>query len=55
MIMGRVPALVTAEPLYETAWRERCRLVTIGAGRVELELFVMTRFMKSQGIDNASA
>jgi hypothetical protein len=55
IMLGRVPALITSDPLYSTAWRERCRLVTVGAGTVYLEVFVMTRFMKAQNIDGATA
>ncbi len=55
LLLGRVPALISGDPLYVTAWRERCRLVTVGAGKVFLELFVVTRFMKAQGIDGSTA
>jgi hypothetical protein len=49
--LGRVPALLTHEPIYDSAWDERCRLVTVPAGSVFLELFVMTRFMKKHNTD----
>lgn len=50
-LLGSVPALVSHQPIYEAAWRERCRLVTISAGKVFIDLFVMTRNLKGQGID----
>ena len=49
--LGRVPALLTHEPIYDSAWDERCRLVTVPAGCVCLELFVMTRFMHKHNSD----
>ena len=49
--LGRVPALLSSEPLYDSAWDERCRLVTVPAGSVFLELFVMTRFTKKHNSD----
>jgi hypothetical protein len=49
--IGNAPALISHEPMYESAWRDRCRLVTAAAGVVALELFVATRFMKKHGID----
>lgn len=51
-LLGRVPALVSHEPLYESAWRERCRLVTTAAGKVFLDLFVVTRNMQRVGLDD---
>ncbi len=51
MMLGRVPALITSEPLYESAWRERCRLVTVNAGKVFVEVFVVTRFRGVHGVD----
>jgi hypothetical protein len=50
-ILGKVPALVNHEPIYESAWRERCRLVTRDCGKVIMDVFVSTRFMGAQGVD----
>lgn len=50
-ILGRTPALVNHEPLYESAWRERCRLVTVAAGKVYVEVMVVTRNADKVGID----
>lgn len=50
-LLGSTPALATHEPIYESAWRERCRLVTVSAGKIFVDLFVITRFLKNQGID----
>ncbi len=50
-LLGVVPALITPEPIYDTAWKERCRLVTVSAGIVTVELYVATRFSKQHGID----
>ena len=47
-LLGRVPALTSHEPLYESAWRERCRLVTEAAGTVQVDLFVVARNMGSR-------
>lgn len=51
MLLGRAPALISHEPIYESAWKDRCRLVTVSAGKVFLELFVVTRNNKKQGVD----
>jgi hypothetical protein len=50
-LLGQTPALVSSDPIYETAWRERCRLVTVTAGSVFVDLFVVSRFRKQQGVD----
>ena len=50
-LLGRTPALVNHEPIYDSAWRERCRLVTIPAGCVTIEMTVMTRNQGKNGID----
>ena len=49
--LGRVPALLTHESIYDSAWDERCRLVTVPAGSVYVEMFVMTRFMHKHNSD----
>lgn len=50
-LLGRTPALVSHEPIYDSAWRERCRLVTIPAGTVHMEVTVLTRNANTAGID----
>jgi len=50
-LLGSMPALVNHEPLYDSAWRERCRLVTIPAGSVRIDLSVLTRNMQQVGVD----
>ena len=54
-LLGQTPALVSQDPIYETAWRERCRLVTVTAGKVFVDLFVVTRYLKQHGVDAKSA
>jgi hypothetical protein len=49
-LLGHSPSLVSADPLYETAWRERCRLLTVAAGVVQVDLSVVTRHLKLQGV-----
>lgn len=49
-LLGETPSLVSQDPLYESAWRDRCRLLTTSAGKVILELFVISRFLKEQGV-----
>ncbi len=49
-LLGETPALVTQDPLYESAWKDRCRLLTTSCGSIKIELFVITRFLKEQGI-----
>eukprot|EP01038_Epipyxis_sp_PR26KG_P014161 gene14161-19001_t len=50
-LLGQTPALLSHEPIYESSWKDRCRLVTVAAGELNLELFVATRYFKSVGID----
>ena len=50
-MLGRTPALVSHEPLYESAWRERCRLVTVAAGKVLIDVMVVTRNADKVGLD----
>lgn len=50
-ILGRTPALVNHEPLYDSAWRERCRLITTAAGKVCIDIMVVTRNADKVGID----
>ena len=50
-LLGKTPALISHEPLYESAWKERCRLVTVTAGKVFMDIYVVTRFSKQQGLD----
>lgn len=50
-LLGSTPALTSHEPIYESAWRDRCRLITVSAGKILIEVFVTTRFFKNQGVD----
>ena len=54
-LLGRTPALVNHEPIYDSAWRERCRLVTVPAGSINMEIFCMTRNLAKVGIDQRPA
>ena len=49
--LGRVPALNSHEVLYESAWKERCKLVTVATGKVYVEVFVLNRFFSKHSID----
>lgn len=52
--LGRVPALTNYDPIYLTAWNERCRLMTTSAGSVLLDLHVIVRYKTEfHGIDDA--
>lgn len=50
-LLGQTPALLSDDPIYETAWQERCRLLTVASGTVFIDLFVVTRFLVKQGLD----
>lgn len=50
-LIGDTPALVNHEPLYNTAWRDRCRLVTTSAGTVTANIFTVTRYYENHDID----
>jgi hypothetical protein len=49
-LMGDTPCLLSSDPIYESAWKERCRLLTTSAGSIALQINIITRFMKDQGI-----
>jgi hypothetical protein len=49
--LGRVTALVSHEPIYEAAWQERERLLTTPAGRVFVQVYVVTRHREKHSID----
>jgi B9 domain-containing protein 2 len=53
LLLGRTPALVSHEPIYDSAWKDRSRMVTVSAGRVIIDIIVVTRFLKEQGIDES--
>lgn len=50
-LLGSTPALISHEPLYDSAWRERCRLVTTSAGSVRFDVTVLTRNTQRVGVD----
>lgn len=49
-LLGDSPALANPDPIYESAWKDRCRLMTTSAGRVTLKISIITRFMREQGL-----
>lgn len=49
-LLGEVPCLVSQDALYESAWKDRCRLITTSSGSVSMEVFVMTRYWQDQGL-----
>lgn len=52
--LGHVPTLVSDTPIYETARRDRCKLVTSNAGELHLRLFVLTRHFEIQNMDTVA-
>lgn len=50
-LLGEVPSLLSPDAIYDTAWKDRCRLITTNAGTVFLDLFVVTRFFDQQGMN----
>lgn len=49
-LLGETPSLLHGETIYESAWRDRCRLLTTSSGKVTIEFFVVTRYFEEQGI-----
>lgn len=49
--LGRSPALANHEPIFESAFRDRCRLVTVSAGYINVEVYVTTRHARPHSID----
>lgn len=54
-LLGLSPALISHDPIYESAWKERCRILTVAAGIVYADIFVLTRHMRRQGIENENS
>lgn len=52
--LGSMPALVSEKVIYESAWADRCRLVTSPAGKVYIEVYVIGRFLHRHSIDTTS-
>jgi len=50
-LLGRTPALVSHEPIYESAWKDRSRLVTVPSGKIFLDLFVVTRYLNKHDVE----
>jgi len=49
--LDRIPALISHDTIYDSAWKDRYRLTTVHTGKVIIDLFVITRFLKEQGLD----
>lgn len=49
--VGKVPALITPDPIYDSAWKDRSRMMTTACGQVIVEIFVISRFTASQSIE----
>lgn len=49
--LGEMIGLNSHEPLYDSAWHDRHRIITTAVGSVTVELFVLTRFMKDHYVD----
>lgn len=49
-LLGDTPSLSSPDPIYESAWKDRCRLLTTSSGTVSIELNIITRFMEEQGM-----
>lgn len=54
-LLGETPSLLKEDPLYDSAWKDRCRLLTTSSGSVKVEISVITRFLKEQGVMQPSA
>lgn len=51
-LLGETPSLVTPDAVYESAWKDRCRLITTSGGEITLEVFVMTRNWKEHSLQS---
>ena len=49
-LLGETPSLSSPDPIYDSAWKDRCRMMTTSAGSVMIDVHVMTRYMTEQGI-----
>ena len=49
--LGTNPQLTNEEALFSKAWENRCRLVTVPAGKVFVQMNVVHRFFKEQNVD----
>eukprot|EP00599_Poterioochromonas_sp_BG-1_P005656 CAMPEP_0173144628 /NCGR_PEP_ID=MMETSP1105-20130129/7334_1 /TAXON_ID=2985 /ORGANISM="Ochromonas sp., Strain BG-1" /LENGTH=296 /DNA_ID=CAMNT_0014058321 /DNA_START=20 /DNA_END=910 /DNA_ORIENTATION=+ len=49
-MLDETPSLLVPEPIYESAWKDRARMLTTSSGSVKIELFIATRYFEDQGI-----
>jgi hypothetical protein len=54
-LLGETPSLLVPDPIYESAWKDRARIITTSCGKIKFNLFVMTRFFHDQGIMRGSS
>lgn len=50
-MLGDMPSLVNDDPIFESAWKDRCRLFTTSAGTVRIEIFSISRYFKEQSVN----
>lgn len=50
LMLDETPSLRCAEPVYESAWKDRCRLITTSCGSMQIQINIITRFMKEYGV-----
>ena len=49
--LGGRSVLKTAGPIYKQAWEQRCHLITESSGTVVVELDVILRHFKENGVE----
>jgi hypothetical protein len=49
-LLGETPSLLIPDPIYDSAWKDRARMLTTSCGTVQFELYVTTRYLTDQGI-----
>jgi B9 domain-containing protein 2 len=46
------PALISPDPIFDSAWKDRCKLVTTSTGTLYIEVYVVCRNRSSHGVDH---
>lgn len=49
-MLGETPSLVVPDPIYDSAWKDRARMLTTSCGTVTVEFYLITRYLSEQGI-----
>ena len=47
------PALMSPDPIFDSAWKDRCKMVTTSSGTLYIEIYIVCRNREHHGVDRA--